>query len=390
MSVRSNILQKILSGINDKKGTVLIVVMGAVLLMGLTTIFLANIVTQNGALIHRVKYASQASFLAEAGIARAVARFKSESFASRTAFSGTLSTGKYDVTFSESGGRHLITSTGTANNVSKTVSVEVEDRMSSAWDNILSAGNNIRVNSFIANATINGDIHANNDVYLKSGFLVASLNVTGKVSATGIVKEGTRYDRRDGFWGGYADAHVYVNGLNDDQALVYESEDRVIFPAFNYEKYREAADDSGDLYTGDQVFNDRTFSPSGGIVYVDGDVEFNGNNTINGGIIADDITVWGSLTQKSTTNNRNVIISRSGDIAISGKFNIQEAGVYAGRDIFSLSLGADININGVMMARRDIYMWNFLTIINYVHKKTYPQDVGNEDDQKFGIVSWNR
>jgi hypothetical protein len=373
----------------NNKGTVLLIVMGTVLLMGMTTLFLANIINQNGALIFHVKYGSQARYLAEAGIKHALARIKKESFTARAPISATMETGTYSVRFTENSGRYLVTSTGTANGVTKVASAEIENLMPTAMSCITAAGNNIRINSFIAGAAIEGDIHANNNTYLKSGFIISTLSVSGDVSATGQVKEGTRLHTRDGLFGGYADAHVKINEINDDAAVIYEGEDRVTFPVFNYDKYREAAVDAGDYYDTDQVFEDQTLSPVNGIVYVDGDVEFRGTNTINGGIIADDILIIGRLYQNKT-GDRNVIISRSGDIGIAGKLETEEAVVYAGRDIISLAIGADVDIHGIIMARRDIYMWNFLTLIEYVYSESYPSDIGDEDNQPFGVVSWNR
>ena len=180
----------------------------------------------------------------------------------------------------------------------------------------------------------------------------------------------------------------FINGDNDDDAVVYENEDRVTFPTFNYDKYREAAIDSGDYYDTDQEFKDQSLSPGNGIVYVDGDVVFRGNNTINGGIIADNMLIDGNLVQKKSAD-RNVIISRIGDLGISGKLQTEEAVVFSGRDIISLAVGANIDINGIIMARRDIYMWNFLTYVTYAYKESYPSDIGDEDNQSFRIVSWN-
>ncbi|MBD3379488.1 MAG: hypothetical protein GF408_03390 [Candidatus Omnitrophica bacterium] len=374
---------------NDKKGAVLIIVMGFVALMALSTIYLIGMVKADIDLIGRAKYNTQAQYAAEAGINHALARIKSENFASRTDFGGSLDNGTYSVTFSEQGGRYLVSSTGTVGNVSKTVSCEIENLTPTALRCISAAGNDIRINSFVAGAEINGDIHANDDVYLKSGPLIAYLTVTGDVSATDTVKEGSRLHRADGFWGAYLDLHVYINGDNEDEAVVEEGANRVTFPIFNYDAYRQDAMDSGTYYSGDQVFSGVTLNPSEGMVFVDGDVTFVGNCTINGGLVADDILVLGTLNQVKK-GTKNAIIAREGDVGILGRLYTEEAVVYAGRDIRSLEITADIEINGVLMARRDIYMWNFITLIDYQYVETYPSDMGDEEDQPFGVVSWNK
>ncbi len=372
--------------IKNQEGAVLVIVMTFMALMLLSAIYLANMIKGDAELIGRVKTVEQAKYMAEAGINHALGRIKNTNFGNRTDFSNALDTGSYSVTFSESGGRYLITSVGTAGSVSRTASLEIEDLTPTALKYVTGAGNDFRTNSFIAGAEMNGDIHANNDVYLKSGFLISWLRITGDVSATGIVIEGTVHN--DGSWDWWDD-HVVINGNADDTATVFEGERRIVFPTFNYDKYRQEAIDSGDYYDTDQVFNGATLSPANGIVFVDGDVDFQGNNTINGGIIADDITIWGTLSQNKS-GNRNVVIARDGDIGILGRLYTEEALVYADRDIRSLQVLADIEINGIILARRDIYMWNFLTLIDYDYVETYPADIGSEEDQSFGIISWNR
>ncbi len=371
-----------------QKGAVLVVVIAFATLVVMSTLALSTMVQRDAELIRVTRDRSQAQYVAEAGLHHALARFKSENFASRSDFTGDLDTGSYSVTFSEESGRHLITSIGTVGNNSKTASIEVENLMPTAMFYLSAAGNDIRINSFVADAEINGDIHANNDVYLKSGPLIAFLMITGDVSATGVVKEGSRLHQADGLFGGFLDLHVYINGVNQDDAFVDEGAPRVIFPTFNYDQYRQAAEDSGEYYDTDTTFNGQTVDPSEGIVYVNGNARFEGNCTINGGVVADEITVTGTLNQVKK-GNRNVVIAKEGDIGILGRLYTEEAVVYAGRDIRSLQVLAEIEINGVIMARRDIYMWNFLTRIDYNYVETYPTDVGDQDDQQFGIISWN-
>ena len=325
--------------------------------------------------------------MAEAGINEALARIKSSGFSSRSNFNGSLDTGSYSVTHSETGGRYLVTSVGTVSGVSETVSAEIYNNTPTALSYFSAAGNDIRINSLIANARIVGDIHANNNVYLKSGPLISWLRITGDVSATGIVEEGTRYDQgSDDLW----DDHVVINGDADDTATIYEGEDRVTFPTFDLTEYQRLAEDSGDYYNSDQVFNGVSFSPANGVVYVDGNAEFQGSNTINGGIVANNISVRGTLTvNKSGT--KNVVIAKSGDIRVFGRLYTEEAIVYASQDIASLQILADIDINGILMARRDVDMWNFLTSIDYTYAYVAPSDMMDEDGEAtFRLVSWNQ
>ena len=373
---------------NGERGTVLIIVMSFIFLMVLSTVTLSTVVQRDVKLVERILKAEQAEYMAEAGINHALAEIMENGFASRTSFTGgSLDTGSYSVSYCTSGGRHLISSTGTAGGMSALSRVEVKDNTPTALNYFSGAGNDIRIYSFVADAEISGDLHANNNIYLMAGPIVAWLHITGDVSATGIVKEGTRHDTGSWDW---LDDHVEINGSANDTAAVNEGADRITFPTFDYTAYRNLAEDSGDYYDTDTEFNGQALTPGNGIVYVNGEARFRGPCSVTGGIIADRITIIGTLSQfKSGT--RNVVIARNGDIGIFGRLYVQEALVMASRDITSLQLLADIDINGIMLAKRDIDMWNFLTYVDYTYAYISPSDMMVEGGADiFELVSWNR
>jgi hypothetical protein len=87
---------------------------------------------------------------------------------------------------------------------------------------------------------------------------------------------------------------------------------------------------------------------------------------------------------------RNVIVARKKDIKVRGRLAVEEALIYAARDIIATEVYADIEVNGIIMAGRDIYLWNFLVLIDYNHLETWPLDMGQEEEgQSFGVLSWN-
>ncbi|MFH1847424.1 MAG: pilus assembly PilX N-terminal domain-containing protein [Candidatus Omnitrophota bacterium] len=388
-----------------QKGTILILVMAFLALMALTTISLATLVQQDVKLIQCVRDTEQARFMAEAGINHAIANLKKNNFSSRSAFSGTMDTGSYSVEYGalNSSGRLIVSSTGTASGVSKTVCMEISSNMPTALYYFAGAGNDIYINSILSHSVINGDIHANGSVFLKSNRFLSSLTIAGDVSASGTVKEGTRYNTGDNDnW----DNKVTINENANDTAEVYEGEEQITFPVFDYQKYKDAAIASGDYYASDQEFDNSTLSPANGIVYVDGDVTFFGTCTLNGGIIAKNIYVggfemvkvlwwwvsvykYGRLDQQKTQNNRNVIISKEGNILIYGPLNVQEALVYSSGDIETMNAGADVNINGIILAGTDISMWNFVCQLDYNYIYLEPEDMqGGGGDDTFSIVGW--
>ncbi len=370
---------------NNQKGAVLIIAMAFVLLMIMSTLFLGNMLQQDVQLITKVKSKAQARYIAEAGIYHAAAKIKLDGFSSRADFTGTMDTGSYNVTYSEYSGKHLVVSEGTVGGITETASIEVEDLTPSALYYVAGAGNNVMINSFFAAAAVTGDIHANSDVYLRSGFLISWLTVTGDVSATKKVWLGNRHNESDIF-----DWHVVINGIAGESAVVEEGADAIFFPKFDFDAYEEAAIESGDYYADDKTFTDETLSPANGVVFVDGLATFNGTCTINGGIVAKKIRVDGTLNQVKS-GYRNVIIAKKKDIKIAGRLATEEAIIYATRDIVATEVGADIDVNGIMMAGRDIYLWNFLTLIDYNYVETHPIDMGEEEEgQSFRILSWNK
>ncbi len=346
---------------------------------------MGNSLKQDVQLITKVKSKAQARYMAEAGVNHAMAKLKLDGFSSRADFNGSLDTGSYKVAYTETSGRHVVASEGTVGGVTESATIEVEDLTPSALYYVAGAGNDILINSFIAEAGVVGDIHANHDVNLRSGFWISWLRITGDVSASGDVILGIRHNQSDWF-----DSHVEINGISGESAVVTENANPIYFPKLNIKKYLDAAVDSGDYYSLSQTFTDQTLSPGNGIVYIDGDATFEGTCTLNGGIIARRIYVNGTLNQVKT-GYRNVIIAIRKDIQIAGRLSTEEALVYANRDIVATLVFANLDINGIMMAGRDIYLWNFLTYINYIYVATSPIDMGeDEEGQSFRILSWNQ
>jgi hypothetical protein len=217
-----------------------------------------------------------------------------------------------------------------------------------------------------------------------AGRWLARLDITGDVSATGIVTEGTTHIVDDNY-----DNKLYINGFNNDAAVISEGADPITFPVFDYADYQQIATDAGDYYSGDQTFTG-TITPTSGIIYVDGDATISGNVTLNGGIIANNIHIGGgwfgaTLTQNSVADDKyNVIIAKNGDITIYGRIETERALLYASQDIRSAQILAAVDINGIMLAGRNISMWNFITLIDYDYVNMSPGLEGT-----FRVVSWN-
>ncbi len=372
----------------QEQGIVLIVVMLFVAIMAFSTVSLSTMVQTDVKFIQAVTEREQARYMAEAGINHALAKLQENGFVSRTNFTDRLDNGSYSVEFLESSGKHLVVSTGTVSGASSTVSAELEDLTPTSLDYIACAGNNIKIQAYagVEELSITGDIHANNDVILVAQ-IFSKLSIDGDVSASNIVREGTRHDRPDTM-----DRNVEINGVARDGARVYEDTKRASFPEFDYTSYKDAADDSDDYYESSQIFSSKTMTPKNGIVYVDGDVTIEGSCTINGGIIADNIYVNGTLNQ-FRRGDRNVVIAKDGDIDIGGELYVREACVYASQDIKTHAtvwwVTPVVRVKGIMLAKRNIDMFNVKTDLAYTYTYIYPLFMTDETSG-VRVVSWNR
>ncbi len=86
----------------------------------------------------------------------------------------------------------------------------------------------------------------------------------------------------------------------------------------------------------------------------------------------------------------NVLIARTGDVVVRGYLFIEEALVYAENDIYTHEhWGPHIEIQGCMLAKNNVTIWNEKSVIQYTHIKMAPMhmtDVNTENK----IISWNK
>ncbi len=394
-----------------KKGMVLALALAIMTIFIVGVVSMSIMVKRDANLIRRVNNSNDAKMLADAGIEHAIAKLKKDGFAARADFSSDFGGGAYVVTFSTHNGRHVVTSVGTILGVSATSLMEIKSNYSPALNYLTSAGDEIKIFAHAPDVIINGNLHANKEVKLRADESGALLAITGTVSAVEKVEEGSEHYDVDS-----KDTNVSINGVASDAAVapdVVEGADEITFPVFDYESYKQAAQEDGLYYDSNTIFNSSTLSPVNGIVYVDGEATFNGTCTLNGGIIAEEIKIYGTLTQVKT-GNRNVIIANEEDIKVHDTLIVEEALLYAKEDFKSHHDEEDdhgddhdddsddhdhegehdsdqettIQINGIIMAGEEIKMWDTTTHINYQYVYTIPVDLmadTGEDD--FTIVS---
>ena len=377
--------------IKNKKGTVFMTVMIIAALMVLTGVGLSNLILQDTYMIKHLRKTTKALLIAESGISDALATIISLGATSIsvpgnfpvTSFGG----GTFDVTVTTSGGRILLTSVGTYDNVSRTVALEVKDMTPTALYYMMAAGNDLRVRAFFLSLVdINGDVHANDDVRLTARALSLididpctdpSLDCDGDVSA------GDTVTLRTGWW-----ATINIAGTTTENA------DLVTFPNFDYAFYQSEATAGGDYYSGDKTFGSPSattnLQPTNGIIYVEGTCDMFGTINLYGGIVANRIRVFGRLNQIKA-GTKNVIISRTRDIRVAYRMDIEEAIVYSGRDFSVLSAGSYVNVKGSLLAYRNIRVWDAFATVVYNHRVLSPEGLTIGSGGYFlEVLNWTR
>lgn len=371
----------------DERGMLLVIIMGFMALMAVTTIMFTSFIKSDIDLLGRAKLVAQAQNIAEAGINHALSKLREDGFDIQNEFYGTLDTGSYRVTFRQEGDRVLVTSVGTVPaGVSRTAAVEVKNTTPTSLFYAISSGGTLAMSTFWGgNVAVTGDIHSNYLVDLRT--VGGSINVTGHVSSCGVVQEGNRYDRDD-----FYDNGVTINGIADDQAEVLEYQPRVSFPVFYYAKYMQEAKDGGSYYNRSTTFYSQTLTPTKGIVYVKGRATFYGDCYIYGGIVATEIVINGRLYQRKT-GDRNMIVASTGGISIGTLLSVEEALVYAKLDIRNKYYNSSVNLTGVMIAGRNVSLSSLTSGMTYTYKLTCPSDMLSEvgdPSENLEVVSWNK
>ena len=377
--------------IKNKKGTVFMTVMIIAALMVLTGVGLSNLILQDTHMIKHLRKTTKALLIAESGISDALATILSLGSSSISVPGNfpltSFGDGTFDVTVTTSGGRILLTSVGTYDNVSRTVALEVKDLTPTALYYMMAAGNDLEIRAFLLSLVdVNGDLHANDDVRLTARALALididpctdpSLNCDGDVSATDRVSLST------GRW-----AAINIAGT------VTEGADLVTFPNFDYALYRAEATAGGDYYSGNKTFGSPSattnLQPTNGIIYVEGTCEMYGTINLYGGIVANSIRVEGRLNQIKA-GTKNVIISRTRNIRVAYRMDIEEAIVYAGRDFRVVSAGSYVNVKGNLLAYRNIRIWDAFSTVVYNHRVLSPEGlVVGSGGYFIEVLNWTR
>ncbi|MCQ9207622.1 MAG: pilus assembly PilX N-terminal domain-containing protein [Omnitrophica bacterium] len=367
--------------LKNVKGAVFIITMFISMLMIVIALSASNMLLQDTRMIRHIKYATQAKYIAEAGVSDALVNLYNQSTTGWSAYGPTSATtlgeGKYSVTVNKTGSRWLVSATGTVNNVSQTVSAEVKNLYPEALHYSLVSSGDVDVRSNQGNVTIVGDFHAGGNMLLMAQGPATTLSVTGKATAVGS----------------YSASTTGSNILTiSDTANSGGGKDPISMPSFDFAAFMAAAT----VIPGNQNYNGATVGAStGGLTYVDGNVDFSGACTINGGFVARGyikLTFAGgnSLTQNiSATNPYPIFMSQDGnEIMLFGQFTAPTVPsiIYATNDIKIQTPGGSPTVLGTVIAGGTL-----TTTANAPLTLTYGKVTASAVvPSGIEIVSWNR
>ena len=212
---------------NNNKAMIFVTVIVIAALMIFIIVAASNMILQDTHMVKRLRYTTQAQYLAEAGISDALATIAMNGFSEFGSGmpSPTLGDGTYSFTVKKYtvGGedRWLVSSQGTVSGVSRTAAIEIKDVSSPTMKNAPSAGTNIVIKANQGDITITGDIHANNDLTLKEQGGELSVVAPSSGEGTGKATSSNQYS---------VDAGVSIADLANSGG----NKPRLSMPIFNF------------------------------------------------------------------------------------------------------------------------------------------------------------
>lgn len=346
---------KITNFLKNQKGSIFLSTMVCVFIMSLVGGYSYQMSASNSTFINRLQKSLQAQQLAEAGLVRALSTIRASwsSVNNTGSFPLTsLGTGTYDASVSSIGGRYLVSSVGTSQGVSRTVTAEVTAPSSGALQYALAGGGNgsheIEIGGGQSSGTIVGDIYGAGNFELEGPSSGGTLAVSGSVYASEDIDTGS---------------NTTISGsTNSDWTTT------VAFPTVDFSYYQAIAQANGQYFSGNKTYNSGTLpgTPSGGVIFVNGNIDIRGTQSSTACIIATgNITMAksGSTYPRITVNqysNYPTLMTQNGEITFSstgngGAYLTTTGLIYAGNNLHITSGNHDtFNFTGSVVSRGEI------------------------------------
>lgn len=379
--------------LSNRRGTVFLTTMVCIFLMSTTSGYLYVMSAQNSHYANRLQKSTQALMLAESGLARALSTIQDDwgTTSSDGNFPTTaLGTGTYNASVSAISGRYLVSSVGTVQGVTRTVSAEVSPPAISALDFAIAGGSIaahvIDPGTGQAAGTIIGDVYSAGPLTLDGPTGGTLLSITGDVYGASTISTASS---------------VAVSG---SQTANYTT--TVNFPTVDFSHYQTIATANSQYYSTSQTFASGGLpaAPSGGVIYVNGNVTIRGTQSTTACIIATGnilIEKSGSTYPRVTINqfgNYPALMTQNGNITYTTTGNASPDAyltatglIYSGNG-FTVDTGnhANLTVTGSILAKGVIdtdgmTAWNNFNV-TYVEQNPDGFDNGDGD---FEILSYN-
>ncbi len=322
-----------------QRGSALLIVLGLVLLMGLSTAMMAAMTGQASFRVRKTLRSSSSLAIAEAGVAYVI-NIMNTNFSDGVGItiSEDFGGGEYTVITERDAvsGNIVISSTGTFMGETRTTCLELLGDKYTMWS-ILSAESAIISDGDIIIETssplVVGRVHANGNILNSSG----NPEVDGDLTANGIIQ----LTPQDGFEAIPGHAKVSV-------------------PSYlPLDPWRDMAQNGGLYFDGNQKWHNETLAPGNGIVYVNGDVEINNQSSLHGTLVASgSITINNHFSQTPFTANWPTLLAGV-DVNLFNR-NRYTGAVFAGNNITTRN---NKTIKGQLIALNNVYLQNKVQVL---------------------------
>ncbi len=330
----------------NKRGSVFPTALISLFAMCALSGILYKMTTQDTHLINHMKKATQAEYLAEAGLSEVLGILSADWSAKDSGGNFPLKNvdpGSYDATIVQSNGRVLITSVGTVAGVQRTVSAEVAAPASSALDYAI-AGHSVSF-TLVGQSHVqvdHGSVYSDTNASLnaQAGSSQIELQAPGQVIAGGSVTT--------------SGAGSITTGTKTSGAPLASWP----VPDFNY--YKNIAQTNGTYVNGNATYSNVNSlpSPAGRVIFVTGNVTISKAQSTTATIIATgDITVTGGTLSISQPGNYPALMTQNGTITFSGVGNSNPSEltatglVYSGNNFTVSGNHHHINVQGTILAK---------------------------------------
>jgi formylmethanofuran dehydrogenase subunit C len=238
------------------------------------------------------------------------------------------------------------------------------------------------------NSTLNmggGKLHSNTSLQISGNAgIIGNVSTVGKMTMSGNTT----------IQGNSAAASYSLSGNNTITGTKTTGTVAPIpIPNIDLTPYYNTALANGQVYSSSQNFSGNySFTPPGGIMWVNGDLSFSGNGVINGCIMATgNITVSGNITQSQQTGNfYPSLASQNGSITLSGNSFTQNGLIYTKTG--DITISGNVALYGSIISAGVFTLSGNFTAFNYQNSTPVPPGGGSGGSQQTGatISGWRQ